>query len=382
MGDAVFGEIRFADQTLICPNFSTTFPSNRTVPPAFGGYFDLSASKEKVTGLELKMAEPGFWNDQETARRVSQEAAGLKGEVEEMESAQKKLQELGDYVKLAEEEGELSAFTEASADMEELTHKLDAIEMRTLLGGEHDKRNATLEIHAGSGGTEANDWSAMLLRMYLRFCERQKWKVTLLSESRGDETGYKSVSLRVEGRYAYGHLKSEAGVHRLVRISPFDAEKMRHTTFALVDVVPEFDDVEVDLDMADVRVETSTSQGAGGQSVNTTYSAIRLVHEPTGIVATCQNERSQQQNKETALRILKSRLYQLELERQEKKIKSIRGDMASAEWGNQIRSYVLHPYKMVKDHRTLEETQDAQEVLDGNLDRFVDAYLRMEVRSS
>ncbi|HBL39321.1 TPA: peptide chain release factor 2 [Candidatus Uhrbacteria bacterium] len=352
------------------------------MPPAFGGYFDLSASKEKVTGLELKMAEPGFWNDQETARRVSQEAAGLKGEVEEMESAQKKLQELGDYVKLAEEEGELSAFTEASADMEELTHKLDAIEMRTLLGGEHDKRNATLEIHAGSGGTEANDWSAMLLRMYLRFCERQKWKVTLLSESRGDETGYKSVSLRVEGRYAYGHLKSEAGVHRLVRISPFDAEKMRHTTFALVDVVPEFDDVEVDLDMADVRVETSTSQGAGGQSVNTTYSAIRLVHEPTGIVATCQNERSQQQNKETALRILKSRLYQLELERQEKKIKSIRGDMASAEWGNQIRSYVLHPYKMVKDHRTLEETQDAQEVLDGNLDRFVDAYLRMEVRSS
>ncbi len=350
------------------------------MPPAFGGCFDLPASKERVAELESKMIEPSFWSDQEVARRVSQEAADLKREVEEMEGVRKKLGELMDYVHLAEEEGELSFFTEASADIESLTHRLDAIEMRTLLGGEHDKRNVTLEIHAGSGGTEANDWSAMLLRMYLRFCERKRWKVTLLSESRGDETGYKSVSLRIEGRYAYGHLKSEAGVHRLVRISPFDAEKMRHTTFALVDVVPEFDDVEVVLDMNDVRVETSTSQGAGGQSVNTTYSAIRLVHEPTGIVVTCQNERSQQQNKETALRILKSRLYQLELERQEKKIKSIRGDMASAEWGNQIRSYVLHPYKMVKDHRTLEETQDAQSVLGGDLDRFVDAYLRQEAQ--
>lgn len=347
------------------------------MPPAFGGYFDLDASKARIAELESQMIEPGFWNDQARARTVSQETADLKGEVEEMEEVRRELKELEDYVKLADEEGEeLPEIDELGG----LTKKLDAIEWRTLFSSEHDKRNVILEIHAGSGGTEANDWSGMLLRMYLRFCERKGWKVTLLAESRGEETGYKSVSLRVEGRYAYGHLKSEAGVHRLVRISPFDAEKMRHTTFALVDVVPEFDDVEVDLDMKDVRVETSTSQGAGGQSVNTTYSAIRLIHEPTGIVVTCQNERSQQQNKETALNILKSRLYQRELEARENEIHSIRGDMASAEWGNQIRSYVLHPYKMVKDHRTLYETQDAEDVLNGDLDAFVDAYLRQEVQ--
>ena len=311
---------------------------------------------------------------------MSQETAEIKREVEEMEKVLRKLKDLGEYVKLAEEEGEGAEELEEMKELDEFTKQLDAIEMRTLFSGAHDKRGAILEIHAGSGGTEANDWSGMLLRMYLRFCERKGWKVTLLAESRGEEAGYKSVSLRVEGRYAYGHLKAEAGVHRLVRISPFDAEKMRHTTFALVDVVPEFDDVEVDLDMSDVRVETSTSQGAGGQSVNTTYSAIRLVHEPTGIVVTCQNERSQQQNKETAIRILKSRLYQRESEEREKEIHSIRGDMASAEWGNQIRSYVLHPYKMVKDHRTLAETQDAEGVLDGELDMFVDAYLRREAQ--
>lgn len=352
------------------------------MPPAFGGCFDLDASKARVAELESQMTEPGFWNDQALARAVSREAADLKGEVGEMEEIRKKLQDLADYVELATEEGEVAEGLEelSFAELGELAKQLDAIEMRTLFSGEHDKRDAILEIHAGSGGTEANDWSAMLLRMYLRFCERKGWKVTLLSESRGEEAGYKSVSLRVEGRYAYGHLKAEAGVHRLVRISPFDAEKMRHTTFALVDVVPEFDDVEVNLDMNDVRVETSTSQGAGGQSVNTTYSAIRLVHEPTGIVVTCQNERSQQQNKETAIRILKSRLFQRELEAREKEIHSVRGDMASAEWGNQIRSYVLHPYKMVKDHRTLYETQNAEDVLNGDLDAFVDAYLRQEVQ--
>ncbi|KKW36921.1 MAG: Peptide chain release factor 2 [Candidatus Giovannonibacteria bacterium GW2011_GWA2_53_7] len=290
--------------------------------------------------LEAHMIEPGFWNDQERARTVSQEASDLKKEVLEMEEIEKKLRDLKDYLELAEAEGEEA---EGSAELQTLTKRLDGIELRTLFSGEHDKRDAILEIHAGSGGTEANDWTAILLRMYLRFCEGKEWNVTVLFESRGEEAGYKSVGLRVKGRYAYGMLKAEAGVHRLVRISPFDAEKMRHTTFALVDVVPEFDDVEVDLDMNDVRVETSTSQGAGGQS-------------------------------------LKSRLYQLELERREKDMHSIRGDMASAEWGNQIRSYVLHPYKMVKDHRTLAETQDAERVLNGDLDLFIDAYLRQEAQ--
>ena len=341
------------------------------MPPASGGYFDLDASKQKITELESQMTEPGFWDNQDRARVVTQEAAGLKKEVDELEGITKKLSDLEEYVSLAQEEGEELG---EGKELVTLKKKLDGIEMRTLFSGEHDKRNAILEIHAGSGGTEANDWSGMLLRMYVRYCESKDWNVSIVSESRGDETGYKSVSLQIEGRYAYGHLKSEAGVHRLVRISPFDAEKMRHTTFALVDVIPEFADVEVELDTKDLKIETSTSQGAGGQSVNTTYSAIRIVHEPSGIVVSCQNERSQQQNKETALKILKSRLYKLELEKQAKEVQSIRGDVASAEWGNQIRSYVLHPYKMVKDHRTDVEVRDAERVLEnGAIEPFLEA---------
>lgn len=330
------------------------------------------------------MASPDFWQNPDKAQRVSREVADLNKEVGEMETLTTRLVDLEAFLQLALEEpseGQREAEAQVERELEELEKVIDVVEKRTLFSGEHDRRTALLEIHAGSGGTEANDWTAMLLRMYLRFCESKGWKVTLLFESRAEEVGYKSVGLRVEGAFAYGSLKSEAGVHRLVRISPFDAEKMRHTTFALVDVMPEFDDVEVELDMKDVRVETSTSQGAGGQSVNTTYSAIRLVHEPTGIVVTCQNERSQQQNKETALRILKSRLYQHQLAERQAELKTIRGDMASAEWGSQIRSYVLHPYQLVKDHRTGYETPDAQAVLDGDLDGFVDAYLRQEVQS-
>ena len=255
------------------------------------------------------------------------------------------------------------------------------VEFRTLFSGIYDAENAIVAIHAGSGGTEANDWTEMLLRMYLRFAEKKQFRTEILSESRGEEVGFKSVMVRVTGRFAYGYLRSEAGVHRLVRISPFDAEKMRHTTFALVEVLPELEEVkDIELDMKDLRIDTFMAGGHGGQSVNTTYSAVRVVHLPTGITVNCQNERSQAQNKETAIKILKSKLHQLAMAERQKEKSDLRGEYASAEWGNQIRSYVLHPYKLVKDHRTDFETQEAQAVLDGGLDVFMEAYLRMSLR--
>ena len=233
-----------------------------------------------------------------------------------------------------------------------------------------------ISIHAGAGGDDAQDWAAMLLRMYLRFVEQKGWQAKILDESRGSEAGVKSVTFEVEGPYAYGHLKGETGVHRLVRISPFDAEKMRHTSFAYVEALPVLDDVEVKIDDRDIRVDTFLSSGHGGQSVQTTYSAVRLVHEPTGIIVTVQNERSQRQNKEKALQILQSRLLQLEEAKQEEERQRLRGQLTEAAWGNQIRSYVLHPYKMVKDHRTDYEEQDVAAVLDGGLQRFAEEYLK------
>jgi len=349
------------------------------VPPSLGGFFEVTAKKEKIHALESEMAEPGFWSDQTRAREVSQRAADLRKGVEVWETLAKDIGELLEYAELVVSDGEAE---ELHKQIPIIEKRLDALEFETLFSGAYDDHNAILEIHAGSGGTEANDWSAMLMRMFMRYAEKKHWKVEVLSESRAEEVGYKSVSVRVAGRFAYGHLKSEAGVHRLVRISPFDAESMRHTTFALVDVLPEFEEAdEVPLDMNDVRVDTYLASGHGGQGVQTTYSAIRLVHEPTGIMVTCQNERSQQQNKEAALRVLRSKLLQIEIEKKRKELEHIRGDVKSAEWGNQIRSYVLHPYKMVKDHRSGVETQNAEGVLDGDLDAFVEGYLKGQVVS-
>lgn len=270
---------------------------------------------------------------------------------------------------------------EAERLVRDLEARFTAMEFRMLFSGEHDPRNAIVSFHAGAGGTDANDWTAMLLRMISRFAERQGFTVDVLDESRGEEAGYKSVTVAVRGRFAYGYLRSEAGVHRLVRISPFDGEKMRHTTFALIEVLPEFADVDaasVDLDMDDVRIDTFLSSGKGGQSVNTTYSAVRVTHIPTGISVSCQNERSQLQNKETALNVLKSRLYQIMVTERAEKLSDIKGEHKTAAWGNQIRSYVLHPYKMVKDHRTDIETSDTESVLDGAILPFVEAYLRAD----
>lgn len=348
------------------------------MPPAFGGCFDLEASKKTLSELEAQMSATDFWKDANRARRVSQEAAEIRKELDEVQNLQKKLKDLQEYVELAKAEDVEGV--EDVEDVEALKRDLEKLEFRTLFSGPYDGNNALVDLHAGSGGTEANDWTAMLLRMYLRYAEKKGWKVEVLSESRAEEVGFKSVSLRIEGQHVYGHLKSEAGVHRLVRISPFDAEKMRHTTFALVDVVPEFEDVpELEIDPKDLRIDTFLAGGHGGQGVQTTYSAVRVVHVPTGLTVSCQNERSQQQNKETALKVLKSRLYQKQILEQQKKIADIRGTVESAEWGSQIRSYVLHPYKLVKDHRTETETTDAEAVLDGDLDPFVESYLRFMV---
>ena len=249
--------------------------------------------------------------------------------------------------------------------------------MYVLLNGPYDKSNAIIGVHAGSGGTEAQDWAAMLVRMIMRFCEKQGWQTRIIDESKGAEAGYKSITFEVKGRYAYGYLKSEHGVHRLVRISPFDAEKMRHTSFALVEVLPEIDEsIKIELDPKDIRIDTFMSGGHGGQSVNTTYSAVRIVHIPSGISVSCQNERSQQQNKETAMKVLKAKLYRLEQEKMAKEKQELRGEYKSAEWGNQIRSYVLHPYHMIKDHRTEYESSDPEGVLEGDLLPLSESYLR------
>jgi len=329
------------------------------------------------------MADPAFWNDPEKARAVGKQASDLQSELGEWEGFLKELDDLRELVAMAQAESDESVHDEVAKKLEEMEKRFAKMEFATLFSGDYDDSTAVVAIHAGSGGTEAQDWSEMLFRMLMRFAEGKGWTVEVLDESRGEVTGFKSIMFRVTGRWAYGYLKSEAGVHRLVRISPFDAEKMRHTTFALVEVVPELEDVkEIEIDPKDLRIDTFMSGGKGGQSVNTTYSAVRIVHVPTGITVSCQNERSQQQNKETAMKVLRGKLLQIKLAERQKEKAALRGEYQSAEWGNQIRSYVLHPYKMVKDHRTEYETSDAQGVLDGALEPFMEAYLRKELSES
>lgn len=325
------------------------------------------------------MAAPDFWSDQKAAALVSRQAADVRKEIESFEAMSKELKDLAEYVEVAEGEGEVIG-VEVTDKLSQMLKQMDELEFRKLLSGDHDGSNAIVAIHAGSGGTEANDWAEMLTRMVFRYAERKGFSVDVLSESRGEVTGFKSIMFRVLGRYAYGYLKSESGVHRLVRVSPFDAEKMRHTTFALIEVLPELDDVaEVEIDAKDLRIDTFLSGGHGGQSVQTTYSAVRIVHLPTGITVTCQNERSQLQNKETAMKVLKSKLQVLAVKAQGAEKQELRGEFTSPEWGNQIRSYVLHPYKLVKDHRTEHETVEAEDVLNGELEGFVEAYLRWKL---
>jgi peptide chain release factor 2 len=289
----------------------------------------------------------------------------------------KKASELDELIDLALAEGDDSLEDDVSAEIAQLERQLHELEFQLAFSGEYDNRNALLAVHSGAGGTESQDWSQMLLRMYLRWAERRGFEAEVIDLSPGEEAGIKSALIAIRGAYAYGYLKAEHGVHRLVRLSPFDADHARHTSFALVEVMPEVEsEVEVSIDPEELKIETFRSSGPGGQHMQKTSTAVRITHLPTGLVASCQNERSQLRNKETALRILRSRLLELELEKKAEEQAKLKGEHISAGWGNQIRSYVLHPYKMVKDHRTDYETSDAAAVLDGELDEFIRAYLK------
>lgn len=328
----------------------------------------LDARIGEIVALETEMAAPDFWSDPERAKGESQKLSELKKEVDAWSALKKDTDDAHEMIEVVEEDLVVA-----------LEKRYTELEFTMLFSGKYDASSAVVSIHAGAGGTDAQDWAEMLMRMFFRYAESKHWKVRLVDESRGGEAGIKSATFFVEGRYAYGHLKGEHGVHRLVRQSPFNADALRQTSFALVEVVPEIDDtVEVEIKPEDLRVDTFMSGGKGGQSVNTTYSAVRIVHLPTKITVSCQNERSQTQNKETALKILKGKLVALKEEELRKEREQLRGEFHSAEWGNQIRSYVLHPYKMVKDHRTDVETSDPDAVLNGDLDAFVEGYLRME----
>jgi peptide chain release factor 2 len=320
------------------------------------------------------MADPGFWQNPDASQKILPNRRRLEETLETDTTLGRRIADIDAYLELAHE-GE-SVDQELGQELNALREELDRVETASLLSGENDQRNAIVTIHPGAGGTESQDWAEMLLRMYRRWAERRGFKFTLLDFQAGEEAGLKSATFSVAGDYAYGLLSSEIGVHRLVRLSPFDAAKRRHTSFASVFVSPEIDDqIEIELKPDEIQVETYRSTGAGGQHVNTTDSAVRITHLPTGVVATCQNERSQHRNREMAMKILRSKLYELELEKrreEERKLEESKGEIA---FGNQVRSYVLHPYRMVKDHRTKFEIGDADRVLDGDIDPFIKAYL-------
>jgi len=322
------------------------------------------------------MSAAGFWDDAQRSTKIVRELKALKAVVEPWELAYKKYQELKELIPLVKDEDEgLLLDLKSNADV--LLGIINKLEFQVLLAGRLDKNSAILSINAGAGGTESCDWAGMLFRMYSRFSQSRGYTVKTIDILPGEEAGIKNITCLIEGDYAYGYLKTERGVHRLVRISPFDANKRRHTSFASVDVIPEIEeDLDIQLDEKDLRIDVFRSKGAGGQSVNTTDSAVRITHIPTGIVAQCQNERSQHQNKQTALKILKGRLYQAQSAKKEEELKQQGQEKKKIEWGSQIRSYVLHPYHLVKDHRTDLETGDSQKVLDGYLDEFIEAFLK------
>lgn len=337
----------------------------------------IEPKKERIQDLDYQMAAPGFWDDPDKAQKVAQEANNLKSEVDTFMSLETKVDDLDTLWEMAMEEKDDTLVSEMESELEGAKHTLSELELGMLLSDEYDANNAIMNLHAGAGGTEAQDWTGMLLRMFTRYAEGKGFEVELLDVLPGEEAGTKSATLAIKGHNAYGFLKSEKGVHRLVRISPFDSNARRHTSFAAVDVMPEIDNtVEVNINMDDVRVDYYRASGAGGQHVNKTSSAVRMTHLPTGIVVQCQNERSQLQNKERCLQLLRAKLFEYEKAIQDQKISDLAGDYQAIEWGSQIRSYVFQPYTLVKDHRTGAETGNIQAVMDGDLDLFVESYLR------
>ncbi len=326
------------------------------------------------------MLHPDFWNDQQAAQTVISEANGLKDQVNEFYDLNSSFENLELTYELVKEENDEELRAELEEELQQLIARLSQFELQLLLSEEYDKNNAILELHPGAGGTESQDWGSMLLRMYTRWAEKKGFKVETLDYLPGDEAGIKSVTLAIKGHNAYGYLKAEKGVHRLVRISPFDSSGRRHTSFVSCEVMPELnDDIQIEVRTEDLKIDTYRATGAGGQHINTTDSAIRITHLPTGVVVTCQAERSQIKNREAALKMLKAKLYQLEIERQEQELLEIRGEQKEIGWGSQIRSYVFHPYSMVKDHRTSTESGNVQAVMDGDLDQFINAYLRSRI---
>lgn len=338
--------------------------------------FDLASLREEQRELEGRMAQPDFWDDPDEARRISQRVDEVKDMLERYETLEASLDDLDAMLELAESEDSDDFDREIERKLKRAEVSVQHLRRRHLLSGEYDDRNAILSINPGAGGTEAHDWAEMLYRMYRRWCEDQEIEFEVLNVTPGEEAGIKNATMLVKGEHAYGRLKGEAGVHRLVRISPYDASDRRHTSFAAVSVTPEIEIAdEVEIDENDLTVDTFKASGPGGQHVNVTDSAVRITHEPTGIVVSCQNERSQHKNRATAMRILRSRLLDHKIQKQKENIEEITGEEKQIEWGNQIRSYVNHPYQKVKDHRTDVERNDFDAVLDGELDPFIDAYL-------
>ncbi len=330
-----------------------------------------------IEELELKQTAPGFWDDLENSQAVVQKTGKLKNKVESYDNIQSSYEDLLVFIEMADEEGDLSLVDEITSSIDELEGNLSSLRLTTLLTGEYDSNNTILTFHAGSGGTEAMDWAQMLVRMYSRWGERHGFNVKMLDFLDGDEAGLKSATLLVEGENAYGYLKSESGVHRLVRVSPFDASGRRHTSFASLEVMPEItDDMSIEIREEDVKMDVFRSSGAGGQHINKTSSAVRLTHIPTGIVVACQNERSQVQNREQAMRMLKSKLLEIKEREHLEKIEDIKGVQKEITWGSQIRSYVFMPYTLAKDHRTGFESGNINAVMDGDLDGFINAYLK------
>lgn len=328
------------------------------------------------------MESPTFWDSPQEARKTSQDKTRLEKEIEAWKKLEKKLEDAALLIDLSKESGETSLFKEIEETLSQITSDLAQIEIQRLLSGEKDINNAILVIHPGAGGTESQDWAEMLLRMYTRWAERNRYGVELIDLLPGEEAGIKSATLTITGEYAYGKLKAEAGIHRLVRISPFDSNKRRHTSFASVFVYPEIeDDIEITIDEKDLRVDTYRASSAGGQNVNKVSSAVRITHLPTNIVVQSQNERSQLQNRNVCMKVLKSKLYEAELEKKERELAGLTGEKKEIGWGSQIRSYVFQPYQMVKDHRTNKEIGNIQVVMDGGIDVFIEAYLVSKARS-